>query len=338
MLRMLKSEGVKPICVFDGYHLKAKKATEEERVAYKQKNREQGMTAEQNGDQDEARKHFSRSLVLRTRMIDIFMDILNELEIEFVVAPYEADAQMSYMVKTGQAHFAITEDSDLIAYGCPNIVLKLNVIGWCQHFTFEGFYSFDAKDSKEIKAFQALDKDQFVLACIMAGCEYLPNIERVGLKLALKHFEKYGSFDKVIEFLQSQKTFKDRIPPNYIADAKKVAELFKNQTVYDVKTRKLTQLSGEIDRYDLDYLGPHDEFEGILDQFVRGNLVRATKELRISYMGQKVIDMSKIRMDFARNEVDNRTLRVLNRELLTDKTKPERSEQADGEDFGELGQ
>jgi 5'-3' exonuclease len=74
----------------------------------------------------------------------------------------------------------------------------------------------------------------------MAGCEYLPNIERVGLKLALKHFEKYGSFDKVIEFLQSQKTFKDRIPPNYIADAKKVAELFKNQTVYDVKTRKLT--------------------------------------------------------------------------------------------------
>lgn len=31
-------------------------------------------------------------------MTDLFMDILNELEIEFVVAPYEADAQMTYMV------------------------------------------------------------------------------------------------------------------------------------------------------------------------------------------------------------------------------------------------
>ena len=31
-------------------------------------------------------------------MIDIFMDILKELEIEFVIAPYEADAQMAYMV------------------------------------------------------------------------------------------------------------------------------------------------------------------------------------------------------------------------------------------------
>lgn len=32
-------------------------------------------------------------------MVDLFMDVLKELEIEFVVAPYEADAQMAYMVK-----------------------------------------------------------------------------------------------------------------------------------------------------------------------------------------------------------------------------------------------
>ena len=53
------------------------------------------------------------------------MDILNELEIEFVVAPYEADAQMAYMVQSGMADFAISEDSDLIAYGWPKIVMKL---------------------------------------------------------------------------------------------------------------------------------------------------------------------------------------------------------------------
>ena len=32
-------------------------------------------------------------------MVDLFMDILHELEIDFVVAPYEADAQMAFMVK-----------------------------------------------------------------------------------------------------------------------------------------------------------------------------------------------------------------------------------------------
>jgi len=39
--------------------------------------------------------------VLRQRMVDLFMDVLKELEIEFVVAPYEADAQMAFMVKAG---------------------------------------------------------------------------------------------------------------------------------------------------------------------------------------------------------------------------------------------
>jgi 5'-3' exonuclease len=32
----------------------------------------------------------------------------------------------------------------------------------------------------------------------MAGCEYLQNIERVGLKVALKLFEKHKTFEKVI--------------------------------------------------------------------------------------------------------------------------------------------
>ena len=74
-------------------------------------------------------------------MIDLFMDILKELEIEFLVAPYEADAQMTYMVQQGIADFAISEDSDLIAYGCPSIVMKLSPYGIAQHFSFDHFYN-----------------------------------------------------------------------------------------------------------------------------------------------------------------------------------------------------
>lgn len=49
------------------------------------------------------------------------------MDIEYVIAPYEADAQMAYMVREKIADFAVTEDSDLIAYGCPNTVLKLSL-------------------------------------------------------------------------------------------------------------------------------------------------------------------------------------------------------------------
>jgi len=34
-------------------------------------------------------------------MIDLLVDILRTLEIEVVVAPYEADAQIAYMVRSG---------------------------------------------------------------------------------------------------------------------------------------------------------------------------------------------------------------------------------------------
>lgn len=37
----------------------------------------------------------------------------------FIVAPYEADAQMAHLAKRGDVQLIITEDSDLLAYGCP---------------------------------------------------------------------------------------------------------------------------------------------------------------------------------------------------------------------------
>lgn len=49
----------------------------------------------------------------------------------------------------------------------------------------------------------------------MAGCEYLPNIERIGLKVTLKHFSKHKTFDGVMKFLRTNKATKDKIPEGY---------------------------------------------------------------------------------------------------------------------------
>ena len=66
-------------------------------------------------------------------------EILELLNIEFYVAPYEADAQMAYMVKEGIADFAITEDSDLIAFGCPKLFLKIDNVGMGEVFDYNKF-------------------------------------------------------------------------------------------------------------------------------------------------------------------------------------------------------
>ena len=56
---------------------------------------------------------------------------------------------MAYMVKEGIADFAISEDSDLIAYGCPKLLLKLNPFGSGQMFSFKDFYEMKFADTGE---------------------------------------------------------------------------------------------------------------------------------------------------------------------------------------------
>ena len=47
---------------------------------------------------------------------------LKDLQVEFIVAPHEADAQLAYLAKEGLVDVVITEDSDLLAYGCERVL------------------------------------------------------------------------------------------------------------------------------------------------------------------------------------------------------------------------
>lgn len=49
------------------------------------------------------------------------LQALKERGVSYIVAPYEADAQMAYLALQGHVHAIITEDSDLLAYGCPRV-------------------------------------------------------------------------------------------------------------------------------------------------------------------------------------------------------------------------
>ena len=59
------------------------------------------------------------------------MQALKAINVRYMVAPYEADALMAYLAKNGMVDAVITEDSDLIAYGCPCVILKLDKAGDC---------------------------------------------------------------------------------------------------------------------------------------------------------------------------------------------------------------
>jgi exonuclease-1 len=48
--------------------------------------------------------------------------------VPYVVAPYEADAQLAYLERVGLVDGIITEDSDLLVFGCRKVLFKLDSI------------------------------------------------------------------------------------------------------------------------------------------------------------------------------------------------------------------
>lgn len=57
------------------------------------------------------------------KVFDYLLQICLNKGVKYVVSPYESDAQIAYLVRNGYADLAITEDSDLLVYGCKKVRL-----------------------------------------------------------------------------------------------------------------------------------------------------------------------------------------------------------------------
>lgn len=132
MLEILLYYNIKPIFVFDGRSIEMKSDTNEKRIKEKMENKERGMQYLKEGNLEQARKYLSRCIFLDERIISTTMNVLFTKNIEFIVAPYEADCQIAKLKREGLIDVAISEDSDLLAYGV-NTILKLNQNGDCDY-------------------------------------------------------------------------------------------------------------------------------------------------------------------------------------------------------------
>jgi len=66
-----------------------------------------------------ARECFQKAVDVTPEIAQDLIKALRSENIQYVVAPYEADAQLAFLALGRFVDFVITEDSDLIAYGCP---------------------------------------------------------------------------------------------------------------------------------------------------------------------------------------------------------------------------
>ena len=80
--------------------------------------------------------------------------------------------------------FIITEDSDLLPYSCPIIVLfKLQEDGWGEEITNDNL------NQATKQSMSNFNLNMILTPCILTGREYLENVDKVGFKTAQKYVQ-----------------------------------------------------------------------------------------------------------------------------------------------------
>ncbi len=93
-------------------------------------------------------------LVINDKIIEKVKLLMLKLNVEIIQSPYESDHQLTFMKKNGIIDYIITEDTDLIAHGNDNVILKLDKDGDCIQISFSDI--------------NLLTYDNFLIFCVLS--------------------------------------------------------------------------------------------------------------------------------------------------------------------------
>ncbi|KAF4913561.1 Exodeoxyribonuclease 1 [Colletotrichum viniferum] len=223
-VRMLLHFGVKPYLVFDGDFLPSKAATEGSRAKRRDESKKTAMELLKAGKPSQAHLEFQKAIDVTPEMARNLIDELKKLDVSYVVAPYEADAQLVYLERRGLIDGILSEDSDLLVFGCKRLLTKLDQYGNCIEINRRDFCA-----CREVSLTGWSDTD-FRRMAILSGCDYLEGINNMGLKTAYRMLRKYKTPERLVRMCQFEG--KHRISENYLPRFFQAELTFLHQRVY----------------------------------------------------------------------------------------------------------
>ncbi|KAL2484236.1 Exonuclease 1 [Forsythia ovata] len=262
-VNLLRHYGIRPILVFDGGPLPMKLDQENKRARSRRENLSRAMEHESNGNLSAAYECYQKAVDISPSVAHDLIQVLKQQNVSYIVAPYEADAQMTFLAVSKQVDAVITEDSDLITFGCPRIIYKMDKFGQGVEFRYSKL-----QHNKELNL-TGFTHNMILEMCILSGCDYLQSLPGMGLKKSHALVKKFKTYDKVIKHLKYNSV---AVTPLYEESFKKAILTFLHQRVYDPVTEDIVHLSEPSDNIDdnLDFLGPYPCITSIPQHVAKG--------------------------------------------------------------------
>ena len=269
---MLIHFGITPYIVFDGDYLPSKASTEAARAGKRAESKRVGLELYRMGKPSQAHLELQKAVDVTPEMARQLIEELKRHKIRYVVAPYEADAQLVYLEGKDIIHGIISEDSDMLVFGARRLLTKLDQYGDCIEINRDDFTA-----CREISLVGWSDAE-FRRMAILSGCDYLANINKMGLKTAYRLVRKYKTIEKILRIIQLDGQY--RVPPGYLENFRRAELTFLHQRVFCPHEERVvvaTELAAGLQPEDLAFIGKHVEADIALG-VARGDLHPMTKE------------------------------------------------------------
>ncbi|KAK1781518.1 hypothetical protein QBC45DRAFT_59143 [Copromyces sp. CBS 386.78] len=223
-VKMFKHFGVTPYVVFDGDYLPSKAKTEQCREDRREASRKTGLELLKAGKPSQAHVELQRAIDVTPEMARHLIDELKKANVPYLVAPYEADAQLIYLERQGIISGIVSEDSDLLVFGAKRLLTKMDQYGNCIEINRSQFCAV-----REISLTGWTDAE-FRHMAIFSGCDYLKGLPRMGLKTAHRMIRKLKTPERIVKKLQFDGEI--RVPDNYLEQFKQAELAFIYQRVF----------------------------------------------------------------------------------------------------------
>lgn len=146
---------------------------------------------------------------------ELTRQLFNILDVPVLNAPLEAETAASDLCKRGLVDAVLSEDTDVIAYGAPVFLSKIDVSNnTCIRVSIE-----NVTNSLE------LDYDQLLDLCIMCGTDYNKNIFKIGPEKAYRLIKEHKSIENIRDNANIDVSVLKHI---------RVRELFKNYEQFQI--------------------------------------------------------------------------------------------------------
>jgi len=305
----------------DGLRLRCKDVTKEnrnnKRQSYGARLSDHGIDNYDEDEEDAAQlavyKKYSEEITRENYYM--FIDFLKHKNVKFMIAPYEADSQLAYLYHAKIIDYILSEDSDLVAYGCFRIIRSIKKNGDCKIMNIKRDLPKNASPALDL--FRKISIDDLTRCCILAGCDYLQNIKGIGFLSLLQYvFTKEGLMKNIKTYaVKKKKRMTAEEFDEYVENFEKVYLTFTEQLVYCPLKERIVNLSSHknikshnpLKASDTDYIGSPIKHE---KKFINGeidfdDLTKERKPQKVDF--DRILKFFKYKPDFVTGRIGNLT-------------------------------